>query len=51
MFAQAVAVKLDAMSIVDDPVEDGVGDGGVTEVVMTPPSLIAWCVRSVLAAY
>jgi hypothetical protein len=31
LLAQAVALELEAMSIVDDAVEDGVGEGGFAE--------------------
>jgi hypothetical protein len=31
LLAQAVALELEAMSIVDDTVEDGVGEGGFTD--------------------
>ncbi len=47
--AHAFARQVDAMGIVHEPVEDGVGIGRIAEVVMMPPSLIASCVGFVPA--
>jgi hypothetical protein len=34
--AQAVAAELDAVGIVNDAIEDGVGQGGITEYLRVP---------------
>ena len=44
MLSHAVALKRDAVGVVNDPVEDGVGDGRVTDDFMMPSSSIVYCV-------
>ena len=44
VLAQAVAAELQAMGIVNDAIEDRVGQGGIPDAFMTPPFSIAWCV-------
>ena len=44
LLAQAVAAELQAMGIVNDAVEDRVGQGGILDAFMKPPFSIAWCV-------
>src|SRR5215212_8910512 len=43
LLAQAVAAELQAMGIVNDAVEDRVGQGGIPDAFMMPPFSIAWC--------
>jgi len=38
--AQAVALEFDAMGVVNDPVQDGVSDGGFAEHCSVPAFLI-----------
>ena len=42
--AQAVAGEIDAVRVVHEPVEDGVGVGRVPDAFIMPPFSIAWCV-------
>src|SRR4051794_14704561 len=44
LFSQAVAAELQAMGIVNDAIQDRVGQGGIPDAFMTPPFSIAWCV-------
>lgn len=47
--AEAIVSSLQDMAVMGEPIEQRRRHLGVTEVVMTPPSLIAYCVRSVPA--
>ena len=44
--SHAVSIECEAVSIVDEAVEDGVGDGRITEHCRAPQSSIWWCPRS-----
>src|SRR3954452_1192073 len=44
LLAQTVAAELQAMGIVNDAIQDGVGQSGIPDAFMTPPFSIAWCV-------
>jgi hypothetical protein len=44
LLSQAIAAELQAMGVVNDAIQDGVGQGGVTDAFMMPPFSIAWCV-------
>ena len=39
--AQALAREFDAVGVVNDTVEDGVGERGITQLLMMPPFWIA----------
>lgn len=43
MFAHALAGQVDAIGIVNEAVEDSVGDGGVTKHCRLPPFSMGWC--------
>ena len=44
MFSHALAGQFDAVGVVDEAIEDGVGDGGITDDFMMPSSSIVYCV-------
>ena len=44
LLAQAVAAELQAMGVVNDAIQDSVGQGGIPDAFMMPPFSIAWCV-------
>jgi hypothetical protein len=44
LLAQTVTAELQAVGIVNDTVEDRVGQSGIPDTFMTPPFSIAWCV-------
>src|SRR3954471_12091182 len=50
LLAQTVAAELQAMGIVNDAIQDGVGQSGIPDAFMIPPFSIAWCVAGALAA-
>jgi hypothetical protein len=41
---QAVAGEIDAVGVVDETVEDGVGVSRIAEDLMMPSFLIVWCI-------
>lgn len=45
LLAQALAAQFDAIGVVDDPIEDGVCQGGITEHVEMPQRLTAESLR------
>ena len=44
--AQAVAGEIDAVRVVDEPVEDGIGVGRIPEPCRLPPFVTGWCPTS-----
>ena len=42
LLAQAVATEQQAMGIVNDAIQDGVGQGGIPETCMLPLSVTGW---------
>ena len=46
LLAQAVAAELQAMGIVNDAIEDRVGQGGIPETCRLPLSVTGWCPTS-----
>ena len=41
--AQALAREFDAVGVVNDTVEDGVGESGITDQRRIPPLSMDWC--------
>src|SRR4051794_24615587 len=46
LLAQTVAAELQAMGIVNDAIQDGVGQSGIPETCRLPLSVTGWCPMS-----